>query len=61
MSSKNRAQQVTLTVSSNRIAFLPVGKYSLHIDDTRIERGSVTLKARIVDSMKEEVKDESPT
>lgn len=56
MSSKNRAQQVVLTVLSSRIAYLPMGKYSLHIDDTRIEKGSVTLKARIVDTIVEEEK-----
>jgi len=51
MGGRNRSQSVYLTVQSRRIAFLPPGTYSIHINDTRIVDGSVRVNARIVKSI----------
>jgi len=51
MSGRNRSQKVFLTVESTHIAFLPAGHYSLHIDHVRIEKGSVRIVARIIDTI----------
>jgi len=51
MSGKNRSHSVYLTVVGKRVAFLPAGIYSVHLDDTWIESGSVKVKLRIIKSL----------
>jgi len=51
MSARNRSQNVYLIVEKGNISFLPVGCYKLYVDGTSIEKGSIKLTARILDTI----------
>jgi len=51
MGGKNRKQNVILSVVEGRIDFLPIGDYKIHIDASYVENGSITLKARVLQTL----------
>lgn len=57
MSGRNRSQTAILSILSSNIQMLPIGDYKVHIDSVRIEKGSVKLTARILETIRKEEED----
>lgn len=51
MGAKKRSQEVYLDVVSSRHKLLPQGVYSIHLDSTYFEHGSLVFKGRVLDTM----------
>jgi hypothetical protein len=59
MAARNRKQMVFLEIVSGVVDFLPVGTYTVHIDNTTIEKGSIKLTGRILSKI--DIKEEEVT
>ena len=51
MSGKDRKQKVILSVLSPRIANIPPGHYSCHIDSVQIVNGNLIAKVKLIDQV----------
>jgi hypothetical protein len=51
MSGKNRKQNVILSVISPRIANIPPGHYTCHIDSVQLVKGNLVAKVKLIDQV----------
>ena len=51
MSGKNRSQKIFMAVVSSRLK-IPEGTYSVHLDDVKIVKGSLSFSGRIIDELR---------
>ena len=53
MRGKNRKQEATLSICAGKIDFLPIGDYTIHIDAAYVEKGSITFKGRVLETIQD--------